>query len=207
MTRHFYKVFPICIVSICSVFVLAGCISLSTLQTAETVDPGNVQLGLGAAYASGFMLEAGARVGVLKNLDVGAKYSFPSLVWLDGKIQLTQQPDLFAFDLGWSSFSTDWGLLHSEAIKTTTSCWYPAIYYTRGRFYTGVRGTIMKLNGTVSVFDADISVHGTKYVFTNLVLGYSIGDKVRVLPEINIYVPSYSGKTALVPAVGLQLWL
>ena len=83
---------------------LMGCASLSSYQEAKVVPTGEAQVFFGltgytddlprkmvfdTAKGQGFtLLEAGSRIGVFKNLDVGFKYTFIGAISLDAKYQL-----------------------------------------------------------------------------------------------------------------------
>lgn len=85
----------------------AGCVNMSTLQTAKALDPGKQRILVGGGYyaspsvdadaseASGSdvslalpYMEVGYRRGLMKNFELGAKATIPGTVGLDGKYQL-----------------------------------------------------------------------------------------------------------------------
>jgi len=88
-------------------FLLAGCANFSALQTARTLpkNTGRVNLGLGffrspdidaqvgeqTGVPVEFTLpyfEIGGRFGLMEDLDIGGKYTFPGFFSIDGKYQL-----------------------------------------------------------------------------------------------------------------------
>lgn len=85
----------------------SGCVNMSTLQTAKTLDPGKQRILVGGGYyaspsvdadasaATGSdtslalpYMEVGYRRGLMKNFELGAKATIPGTVGLDGKYQL-----------------------------------------------------------------------------------------------------------------------
>lgn len=85
----------------------AGCVNMSTLQTAKALDPGKQRILVGGGYyaspsvdadaseATGDdvslalpYMEVGYRRGIMKNFELGAKATIPGTVGLDGKYQL-----------------------------------------------------------------------------------------------------------------------
>lgn len=85
----------------------SGCVNMSTLQTAKTLDPGKQRILVGGGYyaspsvdadasaATGSdtslalpYMEVGYRRGLMRNFELGAKATIPGTVGLDGKYQL-----------------------------------------------------------------------------------------------------------------------
>jgi hypothetical protein len=185
-------------------FYCTGCVSYSTLQSAKTLDPGNVLIGGGAAFPAsdnevGSMFEFNGRVGIAKKFDVGAKYSFPSLFFLDAKYQILDEPITLSADLGWSYFSYSGSSGESEG---TSTAWYPMLIAGQDHWYVAVKEVYFMTEGEFEFFGSN-TFNGSGWLSTNIVAGGIIGTDFRVLPELNLIIPG-SGKTLIVPAVGLQ---
>jgi hypothetical protein len=186
-------------------FCFSGCMSYSTLQSAKTLDPGTLQLGAGGAFPAtengmGVILEGSARVGVAKNFDIGAKYSLPLLWFFDAKLQLVKEPVAISADLGWSYFHYDGDF--SRSSKGTTTCWYPTILAGQDHWYCGAKRVYASLDAQFEFYGL-YTYQASGWIYTHLFVGGIIGDKVRLLPEVNFIVPD-GGKTLIVPAIGLQ---
>lgn len=188
--------------------VLSGCISYTTLQSPKTLDPGVVSVGGGAGVAtdgtsSGLVAEAGMRAGIIKSFDVGAKWSFPTLLFLDGKYQIVNGSVQVAADLGWSYFSYNGAIGNSHG---TSYGWYPMIMIGQDYWYAAVKGVYFQTSGTFDFFGTQ-SFSSSRWISTNVVFGTIIGSKVQFIPEVNCIIPTYAGKTILVPAIGVQFKL
>lgn len=77
---------------------MSGCVSMSTMQTARTTDPGDFVYGSGVGFVSTEMevedktynlgmpmVEVYTRVGITEKLDAGLSYTIPGTFKLDGK--------------------------------------------------------------------------------------------------------------------------
>lgn len=115
----------------------AGCVNMSTLQTAKALDPGKQRILVGGGYyaspsvdadaseASGSdvslalpYMEVGYRRGLMKNFELGAKATIPGTVGLDGKYQLVNAGKFaVAAGLGTSYLKIESG---SDADKVST---------------------------------------------------------------------------------------
>jgi hypothetical protein len=191
-----------------ALILLSGCMSLTTLQSAKTLDPGKVTVGLGAGLATdgksgGPVAEAGMRAGVAKNFDFGAKWSYPLLLFFDGKYQVADGSLKVAADLGWSYFSYN-GLIGN--IHGTSYGWYPMLMIGQDHWYAAVKGVYFSTSGQFDFFGTQ-SFSDSRWISTNVVFGAVIGSKWQFMPEVNCIIPMYSGKTIIVPAVGLQIEL
>jgi hypothetical protein len=184
--------------------LLPGCISYTTLQTAETLEPGKVLIGGGTALMFGgndvgFQPEVNARIGIINNFDIGAKYVIPSLFFADGKWRLISDPVSLSFDLGWSTFSYDGNSGKSKGVSTG---WYPMLLIGKEHWYAGVRPVYFITKGEVEFFGLQ-KFEGSGWLYTNVVVGGVLGSKVRLMPELNVMIPK-SGEINFVPALGLQ---
>jgi hypothetical protein len=100
--------------------------------------------------------------------------------------------------MGWSYFGMR-GDINSDCFA-----FYPCLLVGQDHWYAGVRRTYETSSGTFNIFGP--GSFSSDQVSTNIVLGGSIGDKVRVLPEINIYFRE-DEKPFIVPALGFQFVL
>lgn len=86
------------VVFLAVVACMSSCVSMSTMQTARTTDPGDFVYGSGVGFVSTEMefsdttitvgmpmVETYARVGITEKLDAGFRYTIPGSIVLDGK--------------------------------------------------------------------------------------------------------------------------
>jgi hypothetical protein len=185
-------------------FYCPGCISYSTLQSAKTLEPGNVIVGGGVAFPIsgdevGVALEFNGRVGVVRKFDLGAKYIQPALFFLDAKYQILDEPITLSADLGWSYFSYSGSSGESEG---TSTAWYPMLIAGQDHWYVALKEVYFMTEGEFELFGSH-TYNGSGWLSTNIVVGGIIGTDFRVLPELNVIIPG-SGETLIVPAIGLQ---
>jgi hypothetical protein len=183
---------------------LAGCMSYTTLQSPKTLEPAEVLIGTGAAVpvekGSGFMYELNSRVGIVRNFDIGAKLVVGSLIFLDGKYQILRDPINISADLGWSYFSYS-GVVGNSKGKTT--CWYPMIIAGQDHLYVAVKKVYMSTEGEFELFTT-WKYSGSGWISTNIVAGAILGEKIRLIPEVNLIIPDNGKKSIVIPAIGLQ---
>lgn len=196
-----------CLIFFSLAFLLSGCMSYTTLQSPKTLKPGKVILGAGTAIPisdneAKFYPELNARIGLFNNFDVGAKYSAPSLIFLDGKYQIIENPFYLSADLGWSYFSYSGDVAGS---KGTFTAWYPMIIVGQDHWYAAVKEVYGETQGEVDVFGL-YKLTSSGWISTNVSVGGIIGTNVRLLPELNFIIPK-EGKVLFVPAFGLQFAL
>jgi hypothetical protein len=176
--------------------------SYTTLQSPKTLEPGEVLAGAGISSpnASSLGLEVNTRVGIVKNFDVGAKFNIGSLIFLDGKFEIIQNPIYLSADIGWSYFSYSGDYGHD---KGKTTCWYPTIIAGQDHWYVAVKRVYML---TESEFDfiGIWKYSGSGWISTNFTAGAILGDKIRFIPEINMIMLDKTDQTIFVPAIGLQ---
>ena len=202
---RFRPILPV--ITICSLFNCSGCVSYSTLQSAKTLEPGDVILGGGVAIpvtneGASLVPEIDARVGIINMFDVGARYIYPSLYFFDGKVQIIDGSIALSADLGWSWFSYSGS---SGGSRGTTTCWYPMLIAGQEHWYVGIKEVYFSTEGEFEFFGLN-KFEGSGWITTNIVAGGIIGDKVRLLPEVNIIIPQ-TGEILFVPAIGLQVVL
>jgi len=181
----------ICLVS------LSGCVSLATLQTAQPLDPGKVNIDLGAAVHAtnsfAFIPEAGARVGLFTNADLGAKVSLGGLFFVDAKYQFIDSPIRVSGDLGWS---------YSESSNIASIGWYPTVLIGQDHWYAGIRETHLSSSGEIDLAGTQ-KISASKWFLTDFVVGASLGDQLRILPELNFIFPT-NGKALIMEGIGFQ---
>ena len=197
----------ICIIFFTLAFLLSGCMSYTTLQSPKTLKPGKVILGGGMALPISnkgvqFYPELDTRIGLFNHFDIGAKYSVPSLIFLDGKYQIIENPFYLSADLGWSYFSYSGGIGKSEG---TFTGWYPMIIVGQDHWYAAVKEVYFAMQGEVDIWGL-YKYSSSGWISTNVTVGGIIGKNVRLLPELNFIIPN-NGKVLFVPAVGLQFAL
>jgi hypothetical protein len=188
-------------------FLLSGCMSYTTLQSPNTLNPGKAILGAGTALPISdnevkFYPEINARIGLFNHFDIGAKYSAPSLFFFDGKYQIIEDPLYLSADLGWSYFSYAGGIAGS---KGTFTAWYPMIIAGQDHWYAAVKEVYGETQGEVDIFGL-FKFSSSGWISTNVTVGGIIGTNVRLLPELNFIIPK-EGKVLFVPAFGLQFAL
>jgi hypothetical protein len=162
---------------------LSSCISYTTLQTPETLPPGKISVGAGAAVGSGAMFEVGGRVGVVENVDAGVKIALPRLVFADTKVQLTDGPFLVAADLGLSYMKT------SEVDGVTASSYglYPMILVGGRHWYVGGKGIYFWTSGSMDILGGS-KFNGSGWLGPAAVAGIWLGtDDVKLLLEGNAF--------------------
>jgi hypothetical protein len=168
--------------------------SYTTLQTAETLDPGRVEVGAGALVMSdGALPELGGRIGVIKNMDVGIKYSAPYLLVIDGKYQFIDAGIDGSVDFGWSNFNEN---------GVRTNGYYPMIIFGQKHWYGGVKLNYLTSKGNVSLLgDEKYTFSKTAYYATNIIAGAMIGtENFHGLIELNTHITKT--RTFYLPAVG-----
>jgi len=177
--------------------ILTGCMSYSTLQTAETLSPGKVRIGAGTVFvADGFAPEAGARMGIVNNFDMGAKYSIPNLFVMDAKYRFLRRGINGAFDLGVSYYSED---------EHTMYGYYPMLLFGQRHWYAGVKGHYFSLTGAIDLLGGKASSTGSGYFGTSVITGAMVGGKrFKLLFELNTYFIGMS-EPVYVPGLGLYL--
>jgi hypothetical protein len=183
---------------------LTGCMSYTTLQSPKTLEPGEVLIGAGAAIpteASRPIFEVNSRVGIIRNFDVGAKLAAGNVIFLDGKYQILQDPIYISADLGWSYFSISDDIAGNFHGKST--CWYPMIIAGQDYWYVAVKKVYMSTDGEVELIGS-WNFSGSGWLSTNIVAGVILGDKIRLIPEVNLIIPDHGNKSIFIPAVGLQ---
>jgi hypothetical protein len=189
-------------------FYLAGCMSFTTLQSPKTLEPGEVILGAGTALPAtekkiSPLVELNSRFGIAENLDFGAKISASSVIFLDGKYQVIGDPVAISLDLGWSYFSISDGI---GGLDGKSTCWYPMIIAGQDNWYIAVKKVYMSTSGRVKLI-SDIEFEGNGWFSTNVTVGGILGEKLRLIPEVNFVMPDGGGKTIIIPAVGVQIVL
>jgi hypothetical protein len=192
------KYAPVAIPFLAVVVIFSGCISYTTLQTPETLPPGKVAVGVGAAVGTGAMFEVGGRVGLAKNLDAGVKVALPRLVFTDAKVQLTDGPVLVATDLGFSYMNTS---EDGNGVTVNSYGLYPMLLVGGRHWYVGGKGIYFWTNGTMDILG------GSGWLGSAAVAGIWLGtDDIKLLLEGNAFF-FRSGTPVFLGGVGVQLTL
>ncbi len=163
---------------------LPGCISYTTLQTPETLSPGDVSVGVGAAVGQGAMFEVGGRVGVVKNVDAGLKVALPRLIFADTKVQLTDGPLFVAGDLGFSYMKNE---EESDAISSSSYGLYPMLLVGGENWYVGGKGIYFWTEGSADIL-GNLTFTGSGWLGPAAVAGVWLGNEdFKVLLEGNAF--------------------
>lgn len=206
MWRDGFSVFVLGSILVFVVITASGCISLSTFNSPQTTPKDQGSLGAGTLLlfeeneddteraaeddvddGSGvaFYPEAYGRIGLAERWDVGMKVS-PFVFFADVKYQVVDADVDVAADLGVSV---------GGAFGGGTFAAYPAVLVGTERFFVGGRMTMM--TGSIELFSTDATYSGT---VPNVMVGGSIGNKIRIMPEVNVYFDEPS----FLPGLGVQ---
>ncbi|MDX1674382.1 MAG: hypothetical protein R3314_06200 [Longimicrobiales bacterium] len=184
---------------------VAGCVSFSIFQGPETLEQGELTGGVAASFYSlpgdtagdgqtgGPWPELGVRYGLGANLDLGVKFAgIPPFgtTYADLRWQITDAPVPVTAGLGGSYVSWDPG---NETDTFSFSALYPSLAVGTDRLWVAGRGIIVSAGTTGDLFVAER--------LWGIVAGTSIGDRVRLLPELQVYFGEND------PLVGLGLGL
>lgn len=178
--------------------VLSGCVSFSTFQSAQTLDEGKLALTAGFVEESdsGYFVEAGVRYGISPRADFGLKVGTPYGVWIDYKHELIQTPRTVSFDMGMSVYSSpDHRLI----------AFYPMLITGTERWHVGVKAVYYATNGSVRLFNEDFEYDERGFFPPVIVIGGVLGNAVKFLPELNIFIPTDGGKIGFMPGIGVRL--
>jgi len=183
----------------------SACVSVSTFQVPEPVDPGRFVLGVGATTMVadgevGFVPELYGRYGLASNWDVGLKFvGIPPACLLQGDIKrlLVDGDFKLAADLGVSHAGGE--VTVSSGDSESSSDWsftalYPALIVGAGAFHGGVKG-ILIASGTSEDEFLTGSVFG---VFA----GSRLGRRVQLVPEVHLY---FGDEPLFTAGLGIQL--
>lgn len=182
------------LVILVATMMFCGCVSHTTFQSPRVLDPGQANVGLGGAgwvqrhdthrhhgFLEGVLY---GRVGVTRNLDVGIKLFGPfGGIFGDVKYQLWQRPPFVSADLGFSYGR--FGDMPDSGDDFDYLGFYPMVLFGYEDLYGGV-----KLIYVEEVRHRKYGPGGTeteRYSRPGIVVGTSVGSKVRMRPEMNIY--------------------
>lgn len=176
---------------------LPACVSLSTFQSPVPLEKGRLALGAGAvalipsdsSESAGLMPELYARYGLGSDVDVTGKFlGIPPFgaLYGDVKFRMAREPFSVSGVLGASVAGTD---------SLYTVGFYPMLLAGSEHFYVGGKAILFSANAGDIVEDVSSSMYG-------LVVGASLGQRMRFLPELNLY---FGGEKVLpVFGVGFQ---
>ena len=175
-------IFLVCVTALASI----GC---ATFQTPKVLEPGEVALGAGGIILlsdEGGMPNAAifARLGILKNVDIGFKAELPlstSFV-LDVKYQIMQRPILIAADLGFFSFGETIGVV-------------PSLLFGTERLYGGFKAYTRFNEYSPSSLVSKTAVS----VYPTAVVGVAVGKRIKLLPEIAFSPVEWSSADVVPP--------
>lgn len=188
--------------AICVLFAGPGCIALSTYNSPQTMPKGSGSVGAGTAIVVSNEADDGpgvtplpaayGRIGLGRRVDAGLKVA-PYVLFADLKYQLLDRRIDVAADLGVS---------YGAVVNTVAA--YPALYVGTDRFYVG--GRLAAVSGSIdsdesSLFSDEATFSG---VVPGVVVGASIGDQFRVMPEVNVHFSTSGGSPMVLPGIGFQ---
>ncbi|MEO0206424.1 MAG: hypothetical protein ABIL22_07100, partial [candidate division WOR-3 bacterium] len=176
-----------CVVRFISLLVmLTGCMSVTTFQSPKVLDPGEKTAGIGVGahggYAYGYIkplhIDIFARIGLMKKIDAGIKlYSYGVLG--DMKYQVIKSPLFTSLDIGFSYvYGPDF-----DGYRSVLGA-YPMLIIGTERYYTGAKFIHVK---DVSLTDQKEYLKTDIYTFPAVLMGASFGNKLKIIPELNIY--------------------
>jgi len=196
-------------------FLFSGCITLTQFQSPQVLDKGKHEFTIGAGV--GFYTRrdgsegiwpdifAEGRYGLGSNMDFGIRFfglpplgiiPLPYLGGIKGdlKYQITKNPPYISVDLGIS-----FGVNILYKYLPINFAFYPALIFGTDRFYASARTIIIPHKA--EDMGPPITLYG-------LSVGYSIGNKFRLTPEISILLILWGegmGKPIYVPALGITI--
>ena len=178
-----------------------NCISLSTFQSAQTIEDGKFALTGGTVGFieegdAGIFPEIGFRYGMTNRADLGLKLVLPLLIVGDIKYELIQAPVTISFDFGFSVFPDD----NYRAVAL-----YPMLIAGTDKWYVGVKKTYARYTGT-DIFWGTYEYDEVVWYPPVIVIGGVFGEKLRILPELNIYTPNDDGEIGIMPGLGIELY-
>ena len=178
---------------LCMIMVLlSSCVSISTLQTPETLEPGDIQVGAGTLViydeANGLfpLFEIGGRFGLAKNVDIGFKYAYLNVWVFDAKYQFIE---------GKINASIDMGASVCKSGNDYYYALYPMVLVGQKHWYAGIKGT------------ATIRQHEFGGIAPTIITGARIGkDKFNMLIELNTIINLEDGNFGVVvlPSIGFN---
>ncbi|MCF7808187.1 MAG: hypothetical protein K9M49_00200 [Candidatus Marinimicrobia bacterium] len=190
--------------------MLTSCISFSTLQSADTLDAGQMSLSAGASVLgadednAGLLPEVGLRLGVNDRVDVGAKLFMPLALFVDAKVELIQKPVIVSLDVGYSTFTLTSG---AGETKHRTVGLYPMLIAGQKHWYVGVKPMFVRSEGEIDLLGSTSSQDVTALLATDVVFGAVIGNRFRFIPEVNILFPASDDPPIMIPGLGFELKL
>jgi hypothetical protein len=69
--------------------------------------------------------------------------------------------------------------------------------------YVAVKKVYMSTEGEFELFTT-WKYSGSGWISTNIVAGAILGEKIRLIPEVNLIIPDNGKKSIVIPAIGLQ---
>lgn len=187
--------------------LLGGCYLNSTFQTAEVTEPGAARAGVAVSLRGGPRFEMPARVGIVRNFDLGVKYGLIDHLLIDGKYQILHDPVDMSMSIGLSYDRVKSGDKETERRENSFG-FFPTVIVgqtgTEAGWYAGFRGLYLSTAGTEELI-RDKTLFGTSgWVGQGIVLGGFIhGSWIRFLTEVNVLL-GRNGQSIVVPTVGFQ---
>lgn len=198
-----------------------GCATLSTMQGAKPVDPGEVSLGAGAALnfnavpniTPGFplplpVLEAAVRYGIAKRMDIGLR-ARPIGVLADMKFQFLDGETIdgsFAPGLGWGGIVIPGSLGFQEV-----DVHVPVYFGRQGKTLGYVMGPKVIARYMINSAGGGSEISGVSTRFVLMAGGVvgvhlALGRRFRIGGELNVY-NDFTENTGIAAEAGLGMWL
>lgn len=195
---------------ICSASLLCGCYLNSVFQSAEVVEPGEGRVGLAASFVSA-PVDMPARIGVVRNLDLGFRYGFLDQFLIDTKYQFLRDPMDGSLSLGFSYNTVDAGTKDAPNRRVSYG-FYPTILVGNTvqdvGWYAGIRALYISRAGTEEFLVANRTLFygASGWVAKGFVLGGFVhgGGSFRFVNEVN-FLFGTNGRTSIVPTLGFQV--
>lgn len=186
--------------------MFSSCVSYSTLQTPETLEPGHINFGVGSVMNLDTLLwkgelsispEVSGRIGISKGYDIGFKYTHPGIYMMDLKHQFKTTKINVAIDMGVSVANMS---IFDSDFDVFTLAVYPTILLGKKFWYIGAKGTIGIYN--LNIIDDQLILF--PYISGPIIItGLKIGNEhLKLLLELNTNF-SGGGVITVLPAVGL----
>jgi hypothetical protein len=175
-----------------SVFFFFSCASYTTFTTPTVLKEKETLAGAGFTRLKEgekkVVTEFYFRSALVKNMDAGLKFSGVPFaggsMLVDLKRSIYQKgPFILSADLGLSYSS----LVGNDLLSYQSVGIYPLILFGNDRLYGGMKYNYLMFSGSVEIFDIEIG--GKSNIgFPSVVLGSTIGKRLRIQPEINVFL-------------------
>jgi hypothetical protein len=200
-----------------SVCIVGGCISMGLHQTARTAPPGKFEFGgaltpffialdpSGASFLTFPYPELHARVGLSRNLDIGARWSLGPGLGVDGKYRFASGPVDAAFRLGASLFG-----FYTAGVGAGIYSLEPSFIVSR-ESQSGLPWELdlgLTYLGVFAGSDGEGTSGGSLSLNAGAGLPFRALNALRIMPEVGALIPlagSSDGEITVFPAEGVLI--